>query len=213
MCQSTTSPSFSSPYPLTSTKLTGNYVVLTILLSGQTQVKSAESSGTTVGAHPDIHRVYTHMHKHTENEYINLISGNMAKQMKAKRWSRELYSVVKQGVLPVWMGELVGCFGFWGFFFLFGFLVFYEQIGLGHFILFALRQQDVFNTHTFIDSTAYVGSYQSSSISHFNSRFLVKTAVYKYNNLNCFIQPMNVINCNFHASVFYNVIITATFEQ
>lgn len=127
MCQSTTSPSFSSPYPLTSTKLTENYLVLTILLSGQTQVKSAESSGTTVGAHPDIRTVYTHMHIHTENEYINLISGNMAKQMKAKRWSRELYSVVKQGVLPVWMGELVGCFRFLGGVFCLVFLFFMNK--------------------------------------------------------------------------------------
>lgn len=174
--------SLSSPYPLIFMELVENYLVLTILLSGQTWVRSANSSGTTVGAHPGI-STCVHTHIHTEDEHTSFIFlGNLAKQMEAKRWSRETDLVVRQ----VW---------------LVGWLVGFEWTVLGHFVLLAFGQQDIFDTYNFIHFFLLLHSYQISDFSCFNSSFPVKLSIYKCNNSSCFIQTMSLINCNLHLSV------------
>jgi len=72
--------SLSSPYRLSLTKLVDNYLLSAISLSGQTQVRSATSSGTGVGAVSACG-----VHTHPEDEYLSLLFlGNL------------VYLVVKQ---------------------------------------------------------------------------------------------------------------------
>lgn len=164
------------------------YLVMTILFSGQNHVKSSTSSYTTARKHPDTCLSCIHIDTgiHREDEYISLIFlGNLAKQIITKRWSREVDLLIKQ---------VVG-----------GAFCISRFVDLWHIIVLAFGQQDISNTHTstrvFSTCTAHVHHYQSSGISHFESRFPVKMAIHKYNHLNCFTQSMNVINCTLDLSV------------